>query len=141
MAEEKRIIDLPEALQLGEQDYLATDNANLGSRKIPFGRLLSGVIPFPPEYLTGFGLVKTDNAKFSVSSGFARSDDNTRNISLISSFVKDMSLTFGLGNSGCMPSSLTLQPNTTYYVFAVSNSNNLIDVIVDTNQNCVNGKK
>lgn len=135
----RRILDQEEATSLSGEDFLIADNANLGTRKISFERLLSGVTPLPPNYLTGLEITKNSNTSFSVSVGYARSMDNVRNIILNNSLVKDLSQTFGLGNAGCMPDSLTLQQNTKYYVFALVNAGGLVDIIVDTNINCNNG--
>lgn len=135
----RRIIDQTEALSLSGDDYLIVDNTNLGTRKIQFTRLLSGATPLPPNYLTGFEITKNSDTSFSVSTGYARSMDNVRNIVLNNSLVKDLSLTFDLGNAGCMPDSLTLQANKKYYIFAISTSGGQTDIIVDTDENCSNG--
>lgn len=136
----RRIIDQTEAISLSGDDYLVADNVNLGTRKIQFTRLLSGATPLPPDYIVGFRCLRTDDTEFSVNSGYARSSDNLRNIQLTTSLIKDVSATFNLGNNtGCMPSGLTLQANTKYYIFAISTSGGQTDIIVDTNQNCTNG--
>ena len=136
----RRIIDQTEALSLSSDDYLVADNTNLGTRKIQFTRLLSGVTPLPPDYITGFEIVKMENTTISISSGYARSFDNLQNIQLSTSLIKDISATFNLGNNaGCMPSGLTLQASTKYYIFAISTSGGQTDIIVDTDPNCANG--
>lgn len=136
----RRIIDQPEAISLSSDDYLIADNANLGTRKIQFTRLLSGVTPLPPDYITGFEIVKMENTTISISSGYARSSDNLRNMQLSTSLIKDISTTFDLGNNaGCMPSGLTLQASSKYYIFAISTSSRQTDIIVDTDENCSNG--
>ena len=136
----RRIIDQTEALLLSSDDYLVVDNTNLGTRKIQFTRLLSGATPLPPDYITGFEIVKMENTTISISSGYARSSDNLQNIQLSTSLIKDISTTFNLGNNaGCMPSGLTLQASTKYYIFAISTSGGQTDIIVDTNENCFNG--
>lgn len=136
----RRIIDQPEALSLSGDDYIIADNANLGTRKIPFTRLLSGATPLSPDYITGFEIVKMENTIISISSGYARSSDNLRNIQLSTSLIKDISTTFDLGNNaGCMPSGLTLQASSKYYIFAISTSGGQTDIIVDTDENCSNG--
>lgn len=136
----RRIIDQTEALSLSGDDYLVADNANLGTRKIQFTRLLSGATPLPPNYKTGLEISRVSATEFSVANGYARSDDNSRNMQLSSSIIKDISSTFDLGNNaGCMPSGLTLQANTTYYVFLISTSGGTSDVIIDTDENCQNG--
>ena len=116
----RRIIDQTEALSLSSDDYLVADNSNLGTRKIQFTRLLSGATPLPPNYISGFEIMKTGNTTISISSGYARSSDNLQNIQLSTSLIKDISTTFNLGNNaGCMPSILTLQASTKYYIFAI----------------------
>lgn len=136
----RRIIDQPEALSLSGDDYLIADNSNLGTRKIQFTRLLSGATPLPPDYITGFEIVKMGNVTISISSGYARSSDNLRNIQIPTSLIKDISTTFDLGNNaGCMPSGLTLQASSKYYIFAISTSGGQTDIIVDTDENCSNG--
>ena len=136
----RRIIDQSEATSLSGDDYLIADNANLGTRKIQFTRLLSGVTPLPPDYITGFEILKMANTTISISSGYARSSDNLRNMQLATSLIKDISTTFDLGNNaGCMPSGLTLQASTKYYVFLISKSGGDADIIIDTDINCSNG--
>lgn len=136
----RRIIDQTEALSLSGDDYLVADNANLGTRKIQFTRLLSGATPLPPDYITGFEIVKMANTKISISRGYARSSDNLRNIQLSTSLIKDISATFDLGNNaGCMTSGLTLQASSKYFIFVISTSGGQTDIIVDTNENCSNG--
>ena len=136
----RRIIDQTETLSLSGDDYLVADNTNLGTRKIQFTRLLSGATPLPPDYITGFEIVKMENTIISISSGYARSSDNLRNIQLSTSLIKDISTTFDLGNNaGCMPNGLTLQASSKYYIFAISTSGGQTDIIVDTNENCSNG--
>lgn len=136
----RRIIDQPEAISLSSDDYLIADNAKLGTRRIQFTRLLSGATPLPPDYITGFEIVRMTNTTISISSGYARSSDNLRNMQLSTSLIKDISTTFDLGNNaGCMPSGLTLQANTKYYVFAISTSGGQTDIIVDADENCSNG--
>jgi microcystin-dependent protein len=136
----RRIIDQTEAMSLSGDDYLVADNANLGTRKIQFTRLLSGATPLPPNYKTGLGISRVSATTFSVASGYIRSDDNSRNIQLSTSLIKNISATFDLGNNaGCMPSGLTLQANTKYYVFAISTSGGNSDIIVDTSIDCLNG--
>ena len=136
----RRIIDQAEATSLSSDDYLIADNVNLGTRKIQFTRLLSGATPLPPDYIVGFKIQKSTNTTFSTASGNARSSDNLRNMQLATSLIKDISATFDLGNNaGCMPSGLTLQANTKYYVFLISTSGGTSDIIVDTDINCSNG--
>ena len=136
----RRIINQTEALSLSGDDYLIADNSNLGTRKIQFTRLLSGATPLPPDYITGCEILKMENTKISISSGYARSSDNLRNIQLSTSLIKDISTTFDLGNNaGCMPSGLTLQASSKYYIFAISTSGGQTDIIVDTDENCSNG--
>lgn len=136
----RRIIDQTEATSLSGDDYLIADNSNLGTRKIQFTRLLSGATPLPPEYITGFEITKTGNTTISISGGYARSSDNLRNMQLSTSLIKDISATFDLGNNaGCMPSGLTLQASTKYYVFLITKSGGEADIIVDTDINCSNG--
>lgn len=136
----RRIIDQTEAMSLSGDDYLVADNSNLGTRKIQFTRLLSGATPLPPNYLTGFDLKINSNTTISIASGYVRSSDNSRNIQLSTNLIKDVSATFALGNNaGCMPSDLTLQASTKYYIFAISTAGGQADIIVDTNENCVNG--
>jgi hypothetical protein len=136
----RRIIDQTEALSLSGDDYLVADNTNLGTRKIQFTRLLSGATPFPPDYITGFEIAKMGNTTISISSGYARSSDNLQNMQLSTSLIKDISATFDLGNNaGCMPSGLTLQANTKYYVFLIAKSGGETDIIIDTDINCSNG--
>ncbi len=60
----RRIIDQTEATSLSGDDYLIADNANLGTRRIQFTRLLSGATPLPPDYMVGFKCLKTDFTKF-----------------------------------------------------------------------------
>lgn len=136
----RRIIDQTEAMSLSGDDYLVADNSNLGTRKIQFTRLLSGATPLPPNYLTGFELKINSTTTISIASGYARSSDNLRNIQLSTNLIKDVSATFALGNNaGCMPSGLTLQANTKYYIFAISTAGGQTDIIVDSDENCANG--
>lgn len=135
----RRILDQQEATSLSGDDFLVADNANLGTRKISYERLLSGATPLPPNYLTGFVITKTGNTTFSVSSGYARSMDNVRNIVLNNIINKDLSLSFATGDGGCMPDSLSAQQNKGYYVFAIVNAGGTVDIIVDEDANCVNG--
>lgn len=134
----RRILDQQEATSLSGDDFLVADNANLGTRKISYERLLSGATPLPPNYLTGFVITKTGNTTFSVSSGYARSMDNVRNIVLNNVINKNLS-SFVVGDGGSMPDRLSAQQNKTYYVFALVNSGGLVDIILDTNINCING--
>lgn len=134
----RRILDQQEATSLSGDDFLVADNANLGTRKISYERLLSGVTPLPPNYLTGFVITKTGNTTFSVSSGYARSMDNVRNIVLNNVINKNLS-SFVMGDGGSMPDSLSAQQNKVYYVFAIANAGGLVDIIVDTDINCDNG--
>lgn len=136
----RRIIDQTEAISLSSDDYLVADNVNLGTRKIQFTRLLSGATPLPPNYTTGLGFDKNDAQEIIITAGYGRSADNLRNIILNTSLIKDITSTFDLGNNaGCMPSGLTLQASTLYYVFVISNSGGQTDVIIDTDENCANG--
>lgn len=134
----RRILDQQEATSLSGDDFLVADNANLGTRKISYERLLSGATPLPPNYLTGFVITKTGNTTFSVSSGYARSMDNVRNIVLNNVINKNLD-SFVVGDGGCMPDSLSAQQNKTYYVFAIANAGGTVDIIVDEDANCVNG--
>lgn len=136
----RRIIDQAEAQTLSDQDYLIADNANLGTRKIAFSRLLTGATPLPMGYINGLFCNYTDVNKFTADIGVARSADNTRNMGLLSSLTKDINKTFELGtDGGCMPSTLTLEPTTKYYIFLISSSAGLTDIIIDKVENCANG--
>ena len=136
----RRIIDQAEAQTLSDQDYLIADNANLGTRKIAFSRLLIGATPLPMGYINGLFCNYTDVNKFTADIGVARSADNTRNMGLLSSLTKDINKTFELGtDGGCMPSTLTLEPTTKYYIFLISSSAGLTDIIIDKVENCANG--
>lgn len=136
----RRIIDQSEAQTLSDQDYLIADNANLGTRKIAFSRLLTGATPLPMGYINGLFCNYTDVNKFTANIGVARSTDNTRNMGLLSSLTKDINKSFELGtDGGCMPSTLTLEPTTKYYIFLISSSAGLTDIIIDKVENCKNG--
>lgn len=136
----RRIIDQSEAQTLSDQDYLIADNANLGTRKIAFSRLLTGATPLPMGYINGLFCNYTDVNKFTADIGVARSADNTRNMGLLSSLTKDINKSFELGiDGGCMPSTLTLEPTTKYYIFLISSSAGLTDIIIDKVENCANG--
>lgn len=136
----RRIIDQAEAQTLSDQDYLIADNANLGTRKIAFSRLLTGATPLPMGYINGLFCNYTDVNKFTVDIGVARSTDNMRNMGLLSSLTKDINKSFELGtDGGCMPSTLTLEPTTKYYIFLISSSAGLTDIVIDKVENCANG--
>ena len=136
----RRIIDQQEAQSLSDQDYLIADNTNLGTRKISFPRLLVGATPLPMGYIYGLSCDYVNVNKFTINTGVARSSDNLRNMELLSSLTKDINKSFELGaDGGCMPNTLTLKPTTKYYIFLISSSAGLTDIVIDENENCNNG--
>ena len=96
----------------------------------------------PMGYIYGFNLsIGTDSEHdIIISKGSAKSEDNTASLILNTSLTKQIDSTWVAGNElGGMPAPLVVQPNTTYYVFAITNpATGAIDSGFDTDIDATN---